>query len=92
MEVARDGGRAVAARLRRALGDDLFVRGPEGMSPTPRALDLAGPVRRALAEIEGALQQDRFDPPSSTARFRLVLNNTANALIRSMGTALTACR
>jgi DNA-binding transcriptional LysR family regulator len=68
-------------RLRRALGDELFVRGPEGMSPTPRALDLAEPVRRALAEIEGALHQDRFDPASSGARFRLVLNNTAAVVL-----------
>lgn len=68
-------------RLRRALHDELFVRGPEGMSPTPRALDLAEPVRRALAEIEGALHQDRFDPATSTARFRLVLNNTAAVVL-----------
>ncbi|OAS25860.1 LysR family transcriptional regulator [Methylobacterium platani] len=68
-------------RLRRALGDELFVRGPDGMSPTPRALDLAEPVRRALAEIEGALHPDRFDPASSAARFRLVLNNTAAVVL-----------
>lgn len=68
-------------RLRRAFGDELFVRGPEGMSPTPRAHDLAEPVRRALAEIESALHQDRFDPATSTARFRLVLNNTAAVVL-----------
>ncbi|MET7247384.1 LysR family transcriptional regulator [Methylobacterium sp. EM32] len=68
-------------RLRRALGDELFMRGPEGMSPTPRALDLAEPVRRALAEIEGALHPDRFDPATSDARFRLVLNNTAAVVL-----------
>ncbi|WP_053220751.1 LysR family transcriptional regulator [Methylobacterium indicum] len=68
-------------RLRRAFDDELFVRGPEGMAPTPRALDLAEPVRRALAEIEGALHQDHFDPASSTASFRLVLNNTAAVVL-----------
>ncbi|WP_245524069.1 LysR family transcriptional regulator [Methylobacterium nonmethylotrophicum] len=68
-------------RLRRALGDELFVRGPEGMSPTPRALTLAEPVRRALAEIEGVLHQDQFDPASSTASFRLVVNNTAAVVL-----------
>lgn len=68
-------------RLRRAFDDELFVRGPDGMAPTPRALDLAEPVRRALAEIEGALHQDHFDPASSTASFRLVLNNTAAVVL-----------
>ncbi|MGE7413290.1 LysR family transcriptional regulator [Methylobacterium tarhaniae] len=68
-------------RLRRALGDELFVRGPDGMAPTPRAVELAEPVRRALAEIEGALNQDRFDPAISTASFRLVLNNTAAVVL-----------
>ena len=35
-------------RLRHHLKDDLFVRGADGMMPTPRALDLAEPVRAAL--------------------------------------------
>src|SRR5947209_11577662 len=35
------------ARLRGALRDELFVRTPDGMEPTPYAERLAGPVRAA---------------------------------------------
>src|ERR1700712_5983156 len=38
-------------RLRRALSDDLFVRTPDGMEPTPYAEHLAGPVRTALQSL-----------------------------------------
>ena len=31
-------------RLRQAFGDELFVRTAQGMQPTPRAQQLAGPV------------------------------------------------
>ena len=36
-------------RLRWMLKDQLFIRTPEGMMPTPRAEQLAQPVRRAYA-------------------------------------------
>lgn len=50
-------------RLRRALGDELFLRTPAGMVPTPYAEQLAEPIAQALAGIHTALnRQDRFDP------------------------------
>ncbi len=50
------------ARLRQRLGDELFVRTPSGMQPTPFAEQLAGPVGQALALIHGGLnQQVQFD-------------------------------
>ena len=53
------------ARLRRQFGDDLFVRTPQGMQPTPFAEQLAGPIGEALALIHGGLNQhSRFDPAS----------------------------
>lgn len=49
-------------RLRGHLDDQLFVRRGHEMVPTPRAEDLAGPIRRALDEIERAVQGGRvFD-------------------------------
>src|SRR5690242_5498071 len=42
-------------RLRRLLKDELFVRAPDGVRPTPRALALADPIRVALAAIQGTL-------------------------------------
>lgn len=42
-------------RLRDSLGDDLFVRGADGMRPTPRAVLLVGPITDALRQIESAI-------------------------------------
>jgi DNA-binding transcriptional LysR family regulator len=54
------------ARMRRLFGDELFVRTPAGMVPTPFAEQLAEPVGYALAMIHGGLnQQTRFDPGSA---------------------------
>jgi DNA-binding transcriptional LysR family regulator len=51
------------ARMRRLFGDDLFVRTPAGMVPTPFAEQLAESVSYALAMIRSGLnQQTRFDP------------------------------
>ncbi|MCC7483321.1 MAG: LysR family transcriptional regulator [Hyphomicrobiales bacterium] len=51
------------ARLRRLFDDPLLVRQGAGLAPTPRAQALAGPVREALALIQGALEQrPEFDP------------------------------
>ena len=55
-----------ALRQLRALFDDpLFVRGPRGVTPTPRALSLAEPVRRGLATLSEAFAEPRFDPASA---------------------------
>lgn len=51
------------ARLRRQFGDDLFVRTPTGMMPTPFAEQLAEPIGYALGMIHSGLnQQQHFDP------------------------------
>ena len=42
---------AALSRLRRSLGDELFVRSVSGMAPTPRAEALAVPVAEALRQI-----------------------------------------
>lgn len=62
-------------RLRDALGDELFVRRPEGMMPTPRAQELAGPVRTALLELEQSLSQASFDPATVDWTFRVAAND-----------------
>src|ERR1700741_5319068 len=62
-------------RLRHMLKDELFVRTPTGMMPTPRAEALAHPVRSALHEIQLALEPEAFEPALSDRRFALALNN-----------------
>jgi DNA-binding transcriptional LysR family regulator len=60
------------SRLRDALGDPLFVRTPQGMAPTPRALAFEGPLRLALDRVAGALAGDvTFDPGTSRRSFVL---------------------
>jgi len=51
------------AKLRRQFGDELFVRTPAGMMPTPFAEQLAEPIGYALGMIHSGLNQHRaFDP------------------------------
>ncbi len=64
------------ARLRDTFGDALFVRGRHGMTPTPRARELVGPVREALDIIRGALDPAAdFDPSRSDRVFHLALGD-----------------
>jgi DNA-binding transcriptional LysR family regulator len=65
------------ARLRHMLKDDLFVRTPDGMSPTPRAERMAGPARAALHELQMTLEADEFDAPRASRDFIVAVNNCA---------------
>ena len=56
-------------RLRYILGDELFVRGPGGMQPTPRALAIGPQVHLALEQLMSALATADFDPAVSERRF-----------------------
>ena len=63
-------------RLRQLLGDELFVRTPTGMRPTPYAEQLAAPVAQALEALHAALNvRASFDPSTSTRRFTLALTD-----------------
>jgi DNA-binding transcriptional LysR family regulator len=68
-------------RLRYMLKDDLFVRTPEGMVPTPRAEMLAQPLRHALSEMQLALEPAAFNPAASDRRFALAVNNYAAVVL-----------
>ena len=60
------------AKLRRQFGDDLFVRTPTGMMPTPFAEQLAEPIGYALGMIHSGLNQhSRFDPASVKRSFTI---------------------
>jgi DNA-binding transcriptional LysR family regulator len=68
-------------RLRRRLKDQLFVRTPAGMVPTPWAEQLAVPVRRALDELQQALEPDTFLPATAERRFVVAVNNYAAVVL-----------
>ncbi len=65
-------------RLQESFGEPLFVRSQRGVQPTLRALDLAGPVKRILMDVEVLLRPSRFDP--ETASFTLTVAATDYAL------------
>jgi DNA-binding transcriptional LysR family regulator len=62
-------------RLRYMLKDDLFIRSPKGMLPTPRAEQLAQPVRSALDGLQHSLEPAQFIPAEATRRYRVAVDN-----------------
>jgi DNA-binding transcriptional LysR family regulator len=56
------------AKLRRQFGDDLFVRTPKGMVPTPFAEQLAEPIGYALGMIHSGLNQHSQFAPATVKR------------------------
>jgi len=70
-------------RLREILDDPLLLPGPRGMSPTERARELRGPLREALAALEGALSPTApFEPALSTQTWRVAASDyAATALV-----------
>ena len=64
-------------RLRYLVKDQLFIRTPTGMVPTPRAEQLALPLRHALAEMQRALEPETFVATQANRRFSIAINNYA---------------
>ncbi len=65
-------------RLRERFDDPLFVRAPQGMSPTPKAAQLHEPFSNAFALIHEAVEQSRrFVPGTSTRRFRIAMSDVS---------------
>ena len=56
------------ARLRKLLGDPLFVRTPAGMLPTPLAQQFAAPLAQALTTLHAALNQRAAFAPAHSER------------------------
>lgn len=64
------------ARLRVLFEDPLFKRVSRGITPTTRALELAGPVRGGLALLRAAFDERRvFNPAGSGRTFRLAMSD-----------------
>jgi len=64
------------SRLRRMLGDELFLRTGRGMEPTPYASQLAEPIAQALATIRDTLERQlEFDPAASQRKFTIAMTD-----------------
>jgi DNA-binding transcriptional LysR family regulator len=90
LSVTRAGGRlglsqsAVShalRRLRHAVQDPLFVRGPDGMRPTARAEEIAPRLRQGLAQLQEALSPTAFAPATTTRRFTIATSAYVCAIL-----------
>ncbi|MEM1310894.1 MAG: LysR family transcriptional regulator [Cyanobacteria bacterium P01_D01_bin.115] len=68
-------------RLRRVTNDELFVKVPSGVSPTPKALELWEPVRDGLLQIRQALSPPAFEPATAQQTFNLTMADYTAALL-----------
>ncbi|GGO87636.1 transcriptional regulator [Marinobacterium nitratireducens] len=70
------------SRLRKTFDDQLFVRTPKAMVPTPVADNIAVQVREALQLLNLSIQEgNHFSPGTSDKVFRLSMNDLPEALL-----------
>lgn len=70
------------SRLRALLDDPLFYRTAAGMSPTPRARELARPVLEALSQLRRALTPaGGFEPGEARRQFVIATNDYAEVRV-----------
>jgi DNA-binding transcriptional LysR family regulator len=70
--ISQPGVSNALAKLRKLFGDELFLRTPKGMEPTPFADQLAEPVGYALAMLHSGLnQRTHFEPARAERAFTI---------------------
>jgi len=70
------------SKLRQFFGDPLFVRTSAGMSPTPRARELAPRIASVLQLLQEAVESpEHFDPASSRRSFSFVATDFGAAFL-----------
>jgi DNA-binding transcriptional LysR family regulator len=67
-------------RLRDIFDDELFIRTPRGVQPTPRAMALRAPLTDALRLIRGAVSPAAFDPARDERVFRIAATDYETSL------------
>lgn len=68
-------------RLREQFGDPLLVRRGKDMVLTPRALDLAGPLRQVLSSIQQMTGPAGFDPQKARGTLRIATTDYGLAIV-----------
>jgi len=64
------------AKLRDSFGDELFIRTPKGLKPTPLCERIAPAIQAQLAELESTLTEDQpFDPGRQAMDWRVSLSD-----------------
>ncbi|MGY4475457.1 LysR family transcriptional regulator [Bradyrhizobium sp. USDA 3364] len=69
-------------RLRAMFEDELLVRTTAGMKPTPRATELAEPLRQVLRQVERVMASDAgFDPGRTERSFTIRMSDILACLL-----------
>lgn len=69
-------------RLRAMFEDELLVRTTSGMKPTPRATELAEPLRQVLRQVERVMASDAgFDPLGTERTFSVRMSDILACLL-----------
>lgn len=69
------------AKLRKVLGDPLFVRSGQGLTPTERALALKEPSQKVLDGLRALTQQRPFNPQHEQIDVQIATNDMPRELI-----------
>lgn len=69
------------ARLRKEIGDPLFVRAGNEMTATKKALALAPGIRSVLDQLGELLSDAAFDPKTSAAVFRIGISDLSEYML-----------
>ena len=91
LDMSQPGLSTALARLRSLVGDPLFVRTGNGLSPTQRAHDLHRPLSRIIEEVEEHVFGARsFDATTCEKEFSIALSDVGEAIymplaIRKLG-------
>ncbi|NUP06360.1 MAG: LysR family transcriptional regulator [Polyangiaceae bacterium] len=67
------------SRLRDAFGDPLVVRSGRGLSPTPRALELAPKLAEIVSTVRATFGSEGFDPKTTTRVFVIAMGDADQA-------------
>jgi DNA-binding transcriptional LysR family regulator len=68
-------------RLRYVLDDELFVRMPAGMQPTPRASEISPRLREGLLQLQLALAPAEFHPARTDRRFTIACSEYVGTVL-----------
>ncbi|SDX54616.1 DNA-binding transcriptional regulator, LysR family [Ruegeria halocynthiae] len=68
-------------KLRQILGDPLFVRSGQGLTPTERALSLKEPVQQVLDNMRALTEERPFNPLSERMDIQIATNDMPRELI-----------
>jgi DNA-binding transcriptional LysR family regulator len=68
-------------RLRRLFNDELFIKVPSGVTPTPRATSIWSGIKDAMNVIRLTLEPESFNPATAPVTFTLAMNDLITNLL-----------